>query len=524
MRFEDCRGVCVERIRKLRWDTREAALSSTALHLSIQILVRSVAPKVILWGRDFTTYYNDNVMGLFEDDSGDGIGMPFPEFRPKIWERIRDQVRLAFEGVPCGSSDVALRTGNIPGQIVYYQFCYTPIPGEGGLPAGVLIDIQDVTRVRRDSEILRIENHRLNRLFAEAPVFFSLAVGPEFRIVYANNALERLLGGRPLIGMTVADAVPEMEEQGFLDILRQVYESGRPWVGSDVEMTLRHPETREEALRYVDFVFQPVHLGYGSEPGVIAVGYDVTARHMAEIDAEQLRRQLLHASRINAMDTMAMTVAHELNQPLAAVSNYIAAASSLLNESNANAGRLLKAAADEVERAGDVIRRMRSLVRSGRANRARVSLHSVFVRAVRLIEATEHHDVVFTLDLGEGASHVMADEVQLEQVMVNLFRNAIHASRESERKEVILRSEPLDGCERIAVTVRDFGHGFGPEELDHPFDRVGQSEGGGLGLGLPLTRTIIEANGGTIVVANASPCGAIFTLVMDRSEMPTEEE
>lgn len=214
------------------------------------------------------------------------------------------------------------------------------------------------------------------------------------------------------------------------------------------------------------------------------------------------------------MGTMAMTVAHELNQPLAAAANYLAAAQLMIGQPSGAPLATLKAAEDEVLRAGDVIRRIRSLVRSGHSERSSVSIEKAYQRAVMLLGTGDVNGSTFALDLGRNATYVMADEIQLEQILTNLFRNAVTAMQTSEHKQVKLITES-GVAGKILLTVRDTGPGLPSDMLQTLFDQVGVSSGTGLGLGLPLTRTLVEANGGTIEASNAPEGGAIFKLEMD---------
>jgi two-component system sensor kinase FixL len=479
------------------------------------MMLRSSAPKLLLWGRDFITFYNDAQMELMRGAGVSGIGRPFSTFRPAVWKHMAGPVAKVMRGASGTHSDLIISPSqDSEGKSASYQLCYTPVPDEQGVPAGVLIDVFDTTPARRLEVALRSENDHLNRLFSAAPVFIAHGVGPELRIEFFNRAFEQMFEAREITGKTAQEVIPELADHGLVEKLDQVYRTGEPWMGSDVRLSLRNWKTGVERVYYLDFVYQPVRDDGREVSGILCAGSDVTERHLAQVEAERLRHQVLHASRINAMGTMAMTLAHELNQPLAAVGNYIGAARHLVTKDGQRADAVLATAQEELARAADVIRRTRSVVRSGRAERTSVSLRRAFDRSMSLLDVSRPDKIKPALRLGSSATHVMADEVQLEQVLLNLVKNAIEASIDTDRKEVIVSSQRISPL-KIRLQVRDYGTGIEPDLLDSLFDRVGMSTRDGLGVGLSLTRTIVEANGGQITAANARGGGAVFSIELD---------
>jgi two-component system sensor kinase FixL len=518
MRIDDCPGECAEQARRFDWAATSIGATNQwpdLLKCVVGITLRSSAPKLLLWGPDLITFYNDAQMQLMRGAGVAGIGRPFPTFRPTVWKHMEGFVAEVFRGASGTHSDLIIaRSEHTGGTTACYQLCYTPVSDVEGAPAGILIDVFDATPPRKLELALRSENHRLNLLFSAAPVFIAHGVGPELRIEFFNRAFEQMFEGRELQDKAANQAIPELAGHGLVDKLERVYQTGEPWMGSDVRLALTNRKTGLERVHYLDFVYQPVRGEGGEVSGILWAGSDVTERHLAQVEAERLRHQLLHASRINAMGTMAMTLAHELNQPLAAVGNYVGTARRLIAKDPERTDAVLATAQDELDRAADVIRRARSVVRSGRAERGPVSLRQAFDRAFSLLDMSDPRRMRLTLRLGSDATQVMADEVQLEQVLLNLVKNAIEASVVSERKEVIVSSQRCTPT-KVRLQVRDFGTGIDPELLELLFDRVGMSTRDGLGVGLSLTRTIVEANGGQISAANAPGGGAVFTIELD---------
>lgn len=517
MIIDDCAGATAEHVRNTDWNISPVGPMGDwprSLQVALGMMLRSAAPKLLIWGTDLVTFYNDVLMDILSRTGPRGIGTPLPDLWPEVWAHCGEFVEAALSGVPCGKSDLAFEPAG-GAETAYYQLCYTPVPNDEGCVTGVLVDVYNATPAHKLEQALREEISWLNKLFSEAPVFIAYSSGPLHRLEMTNRAFDRLFAGRDLQGKPIRNAIPEAYEQGFDIILEEVYRTGQPFFGSDMRL---HVSTSggSQILHYVDFMYQPVRNDDGAVIGILCAGYDVTERHTAQLEAERLKHQILHASRINAMGTMAMTVAHELNQPLAAATNYLAAAQLLLTRHTGDPIPVIKNAEVEVSRAGDVIRRIRSLVRSGRAERTSVSIARAYERAVMLLGTGGALSVDFALELKPGAINVLADEVQLEQIFTNLFANAIDAMSASNHREVRVSTFPSEGG-KITITIQDSGPGVPEEILEHAFEQVGTSTSEGLGIGLCLTRTLVEANGGTIRLNNAPNGGAVFTIELDRA-------
>ncbi len=517
MNLEDCPGICAQYIREMDWAQTPMGPSSAwspRLRQLLYMALRSSAPKLWIWGERQTTFFNDALAETL-CAGPQRIGLPFCEFHEEAWEHAGEAIARTLQGIPLQKSEVGTwcaGEGNCQG-VPWLELCYTSVLDEHGTPTGVLIDVRDLSRARQREAALQAEIMRLQRLSDDAVFMIGYTLGAEFRIEYVNKALRRLFPGRELVGKTVKAVLPEFERRGYLDSLRTVFRTGQPWMVSGIPVEVRDSASGQTRTHYVDLACTPLLNEEGRILGIMGTGSDVTERYVARLEAERLRHQLLHNSRINAMGTMAMTLAHELNQPLAAAANLIGAARLLAGSSAPETGAALDRAQAEIQRAGGLIRRMRSLVRSGPSESASISIEQAFLRTASLLDASGSHDVTLTLKLAPDATHVVADQIQLEQILTNLFRNSIQASANSTRKEIILSTERT-GSETVRITVRDHGPGFPPDRLDNVFEYDGPANDDGMGIGLPLTRTLVEANGGDIQVANAASGGAIAHITL----------
>ena len=244
---------------------------------------------------------------------------------------------------------------------------------------------------------------------------------------------------------------------------------------------------------------------------------DVTDRKKAEEAVRQLEAQLQSVSQRVALAAVAATVAHELNQPLTAAANWLAVVDHFLESGDNSTEKARDAAAraaGQVLRAGEIVRRMRHIVSNGSPGRERTSLKAV-VKNVRALVAASGFWPALRLrtDVPSDANQLFVDPIQIEQLLLNLIQNACNATPASRRPDVTVSAIRGPGA-HVTVQVRDNGHGIPTEQVGTLFSRFGQSTTGGLGLGLAIARTIVEAHGGTIWASNNDDGGASIWFTM----------
>lgn len=243
---------------------------------------------------------------------------------------------------------------------------------------------------------------------------------------------------------------------------------------------------------------------------------DVTARLEAESRLRRAHDTLLSVSRLSAAGAMASTLAHELNQPLTASSNLLRSARRLLEreQETDKVPGLLAEAATEVLRAGSIIRRMREYTVNGELDPAPHRLADLAATALQMVQRRpEAQDVNVQWVLDPAVDKVMADPIQIEQVIANLLRNAIEAMDGDGERLIILQTE-AEG-DHAALHVHDSGHGIPAEQMDKLFQPFATTKDSGTGLGLAICRTIVEAHGGQIHANNRHGCtGATFTITL----------
>jgi C4-dicarboxylate-specific signal transduction histidine kinase len=249
------------------------------------------------------------------------------------------------------------------------------------------------------------------------------------------------------------------------------------------------------------------------------------ARSQNELEAERLRRDLAHIGRVSAVGELTASLAHELNQPLSAILSNAQAAQRMLESEPRDLAEIAEILRDIVvddKRAGEVIRRLRTLLRKGELEHASLDVNEVVGEVARLVrsDAANRH-VSVRLELTKGLPRVRGDRVQLQQVVLNLVLNALEAMRATlpRARQLAIRTSRA-GESAVAVSVSDSGTGIDAQAEERLFEPLYTTKPEGLGMGLAIARNIVHAHGGNLAATNNVEGGATFQFTLPAGEAP----
>jgi two-component system sensor kinase FixL len=459
------------------------------------------------------------------------LGRPVEMLVPERFRRQHPGLRAAFfqnpAARPMGAGrDLFGRKQN--GSEFPIEIGLNPIDTDEG--PMVLSAIIDITERKAAESSLRESEHRSRSLAAivESSDDAIISNSLEGVVTSWNKSAERIFGyaAHEMIGQSILRlAIPGHGDE-MIEILNRIKRGER----------VDHYETkrrrRDGSNVYVSLTVSPIYDIANRLAGASKVARDITASTLAnaalrdsQARLQELNSELLHVSRLSAMGEMASALAHELNQPLAAISNYMKGSRRLLAASpDPNASRIeaaMEKAAEQAIRAGQIIRRLRDFVARTESERSVESVARLIdeASALGLIGARER-GVSLRFELDPADDLVFADRVQIQQVLVNLFRNAAEAMAEAAKREIIVSNARVAG-DMIEIAVSDTGVGLTDTVLSNLFKPFYTTKETGMGVGLSISRSIIEAHGGRMHAERNETGGATFRITLPAA--PREE-
>ncbi len=371
---------------------------------------------------------------------------------------------------------------------------------------------------RRDEERLKRE-HAFNLALLDTVGSLIVVLDPEGKVVHFNRTSELVTGY----------TFDEVNQCYFWDVflpdedIPQVKAAFEQVVGGQsLDHYENHWQTKAGDRRCIVWSSAPLRDGNGRVEHIIASGNDITERKQLEERDKQRLMELAHLLRLNTLGEMTTEITHELNQPLTAITTYSDVCRRKLGAARMDPGELgdiVDKIARQAQRAGEIIRRLRSFARKATPNQVPLDINGLIRDVARLVHVdAQWNGVAIELALADTLPAALADKTLIEQVVVNLARNAIETMVEHQSNDPALTIKTrLNGNDMIEVAVCDNGPGVDAEVLEHLFEPFFTTKADGIGVGLSLSRSIIEAHGGHLRPASNSGAGATFLFTVPAS-------
>jgi PAS domain S-box-containing protein len=491
--------------------------------IEIRQIIEFVPQHVAVLGPDRSRLYinqaalNYHGMALeqWRDTDRHILQAPHSFVHPDDWSRMVTETEDKFlSGTP---HQTELRLLRKDGAYRWFLFRYNPMRDAQGniqrwyIAATDIEDLKQAEQRLRQSEAYLAEAQKLSHTGSWA------GTPAANQITYWSEECYRVLGFDPHAG-----------PPHFETFFQRIYPEDRALVAEMMERSLREKTMSAFDFRIIhpsgeirDTVAHPILSPSGELIESVGTVIDITERKRAEEERERLRQaqaDLARVSRMTTMGELTASLAHEVNQPIAAtITNASACLRWLtrdppeLEEAREAASRMLESG----KRATEIVKRVRRLFEKGPALREQVDLNEVIREIIALLhgEATQHSIAVRAV-LEEGLPRVIGDHLQLQQVLMNLMLNGIDAMKGVERTRELVISSQRDGKDQVTVSVSDTGAGLRPNEASQIFEPFFTTKAHGTGMGLSISRSIVESHDGRLFAADNSPCGASFCITL----------
>jgi PAS domain S-box-containing protein len=477
----------------------EAALLERAELLDLThdtIFVRGMNDAISFWNRGAEQLYGWN--------------------KEEVLGQISHQLlRTIFPSPLEGITSELLSTGRWEGELVHTKRDGTQVTvasrwslrqDERGRPVGILETNNDITE-RKRAEYLT------SQVFESSPDSMAI-IGTDYRLQRVNPVFERFWGkpAATVFGMHIAEITGTefFEQKGKPNL-------DRCFAGEEVNFADWYATSGGRRYRVVSH--SPLRPDTQRAEAALLIARDFTDYVQASEALREAQTELAHVNRVATMGQLTASIAHEVNQPIAAAVTeadaglrFLAAQPPDLKEVRDALDAIMKAG----NRAGEVISRIRGLIKKVPEQKAPLDVNEAILETIALTRSEmRQHGILLKTELANDVPQILGDRVQLQQVILNLIMNAIEAMSETSQgpRELLVRSE-IDVPDGVMVTVRDWGPGFKPESLNHLFDPFYTTKPAGMGMGLSICRSIIEAHGGRLWTTANTPRGAVFQFTL----------
>ena len=509
------RGVLIEVATAKGSDETESRLAAIVASSDDAILAKTLDGIVTAWNRGAEAIFGYAANEIV----GRSILLLAPADREAeeltILERVRRGDRIEhFE----------TRRRRKDGTVIDVSITVSPIWDSAGRLVGASNVARDITTSKRAQTALAEREAHLQSVLDTVPDAM-VVIDPQGIMQSFSATAERLFGYAPgeAIGRNVSTLMPSPYREQHDGYLQRYLATGeRRIIGVG---RLAVAQRKDGSTFPIELAVGEVHSGDRR----FFTGFirDLTDRQETQKRMQELQAELVHISRFTALGGMASTLAHELNQPLSAVANYLKGSRRLLASCQGDAlPRVLDAvdqAMEQALRAGQILKRLRTFVSRRESVRQLEDLPKLIEEANALaLVGVKEFGVRVTFALDPNAARVFVDKVQIQQVLLNLIRNALEAMQESAERNLVLSTRQVDG-DMIELSVADTGPGIPPDIAAQLFQPFFTTKAQGMGLGLPISRTIVAAHGGRLWVESNPGGGTVFRLTLKANVQEPED-
>ena len=553
--FED--GAMAAKIRAFAWqDTPLGPIAAwpAAIRIAVDMALSSRLPICLFFGAELIAIYNDAYVPLL-GEKANSLGEPFRITWSEAWDAVGPIALKALAGEAAFFEDYPIALDRF-GQIEtgYFTFSYSPIRDEAGAIVGIIDAVVETTGKVLAERALSTERKRLSELFEQSPHFMALLRGPEHRFEYANPRYRQLTAHRDIIGNTVAGALPETIEQGFVALLDQVYASGEAFTANGARVMLEAKPGGTLRETFLDFVYQPIRDADGTVTGIFVEGADVTERARGEAalraseEAVRLANETLEAKvemrtrelmeteaalrqsqKMEAVGQLTGGIAHDFNNMLAVVMGSLDLLGRRLDDPRAK--RLVDAALDASKRAAHLTHRLLAFSRQTPLRPEVFDPNRLVSGMSDLLKHALGANIRLETVLAGGMWRTEADPNQLESVILNLGVNARDAMPGGGKLTIETQNAHLDSRyaadhigvpkgQYVLIAVSDTGTGMAPDVLAKAFDPffTTKDPGKGTGLGLSQVYGFVKQSGGHIKIYSEPGEGTTVKIYLPRAD------
>lgn len=501
--------------------TRELVDSAVILAEELNLLIDGAQDYAIymLDPDGNVTIWNEGAQRLKGWTAAEMIGKSADIFYPADAIAAGKPASIRAEAAACGKIEIDDWRVRKNGSEFLAHIAITALKNPDGTVRSFAIIVHDVTDQRAAETALRNSEAHLRSILSTVPDAM-IVIDERGEMVSFSDAAERLFGytQAEVLGANVSMLMPSPYRERHDSYLERYLTTGERRIIGIGRVVF--------AMRKDGSTF-PMELSVGeagSDGERVFTGFirDLTDRHQTQERLEELQSELIHVARVSAMGTMASTLAHELNQPITAVATYVEAVRDLLAEPNPDElPEIIEALEDtaaEAMRAGNIVRRLRNFVSRGEIEKTVENLPDLINESAAFaLLGVGEKSIGTRIDIDHEAASVLVDKVQIQQVLVNLIRNAVDAMSTATCRLLTIRTAP-DQLGFVRVTIADTGGGVAPDVAAQLFKAFVSTKAEGMGLGLSICRTIVEANGGRIWMEPAQGGGTQFHFTLVRAE------